>query len=83
MGWPPEAYLLFICSVSVPNAAAPAELKLRLVCQYTLDVFWVALADLMSLPSTVALSRTNLYATPPSEPHETVWMLGLLYCWAV
>ena len=75
--------MLFICSVSVPNAAPPAELKFRLVCQSTLDVFWVALADLMSLPSTFALSRTNLYLIPHREPHETVWTFGLLYCWAV
>ena len=76
-------YLLNICSVIFPNAAPPAESKFRLVCQSTDVVDWVALADLMSLPRTWALSRTNLYVTPLREPHETVWMLGLLYCSAV
>ena len=43
----------------------------------------MALADVTSLPSTAALSSTNLYSTPLREPHETVWMPGALYCWAV
>ena len=43
----------------------------------------MALAEVTSLPSTAALSSTNLYRTPFREPHETVWMPAVLYCCAV
>ncbi len=76
-------YLLNICSVILPKAEPPAESKFRLVCQSTEVVDWVALADLMSLPRTCALSRTYLTRTPFTVPHDTVWMFGLLYCCAV
>ena len=50
--------------MSAPNALPPAPLKFRLTCQNVLEVWGVALADLISLPSTWAGASTNLYHTP-------------------
>ena len=73
-------YWEYIWLVSVPNALAPAPLKFRLTCQFTLDVWGVALADLIWLPSTWAGASTNLShvpLVPLDSPQATIWFFGL------
>ncbi len=51
-----------------------------LACQNVVEACGVALAEWMSLPSTLAWSSTNLYGTPLvplDSPQATIWIFGL------
>src|SRR5579863_7747652 len=66
--------------VRVPNALEPAPSKVRLTCQNVLEVCGLALAAWISLPSTWAGARANLYHTPLvplDRPQATMYDLGL------
>ena len=61
--------------VRVLKAAAPALLSDRLTSHWLLVVDSVAVALVMSLPTTLATSRANLL---PALSHETICTSGLL-----
>src|SRR5215472_14140354 len=69
-------YWLYILPVRVPNALAPAGLKLRFTCQKLVPCWIEALALWISLPSTRDLSSAYLYRTPLIVPQDTICRWG-------